>query len=218
MKYFTCGILLILYLLLLESGCITTNYYTARTLEQGKTVMTPGVDNLILIKEEDGTVKKGFSFTPSLGVATGLPWRFETGIRLYFPYVLEANLRHQFNPRTFKWFDISVNLHMGFCFNERFVEVSAPYYKYGLTLSKEIFSVQPYVSYYLNKNFMIENRSADISDYSIICFGLAVSFKGDLIFPEWNYYKNKDSTSGYYSFGIGIRATIKKSKTSKYQE
>jgi len=140
----------LLLIFLIISSCITTNYYTARTLEKGKTVLTGGVDNLIWIEEDEGIVDKNLSFSLSLGVATGLPWRFETGIRGYFPYIYEANLRHQLNPREFEWFDISANGHIGVSFSEEFEEVSDPYFKYGLTISKEILNIQPYVSYYLN--------------------------------------------------------------------
>jgi hypothetical protein len=44
------GLLLLLFL----SGCVTTNYYTGRTLDNGCKVMTPGVDNLVLSKKMTG--------------------------------------------------------------------------------------------------------------------------------------------------------------------
>ncbi len=213
MKNSALRIFYIFSLALILSNCITTNYYTARTLEQGKTVMTPGVDNLIWIEEDEGIVKKDVAFTPSLGIATGLPWRFETGIRFYFPYVLEANLRQQLNPRTFKWFDLSANFHMGVCFVDDFEDISEPYYKYGFTISKEILTLQPYLGYYLNNSFLMNGDSDDLSDYTVICFGLAIPFKGNLIFPEWNYYRNEDGDGGFFSFGLGIRASLNESKS-----
>jgi len=209
MRLIVCIIIQIMF----GTGCVTTNYYTGRTLEQGETVLTPGVDNLIWIEKDEGVVEKDISFSISFGVATGLPWRFETGIRGYFPYIYEANLRHQINPRSFEWFDISANFHMGVVFSEDFDELSSPYYKFGLTLSKEIERFQPYISYYINPNYRSQSDWDDISEYSIICFGLAIPFKNDLIFPECNYYTSNHGENGFFTFGIGLRASLGKSDT-----
>ncbi|MBN2425452.1 MAG: hypothetical protein JXR46_11910 [Calditrichaceae bacterium] len=191
-------------------GCATTNYYTAQTLEQGQMALTPGIDNLILVVDDDENIEKDAAFTPSLGIATGLPYRFETGIRAYIPYILEANLRHQLNPRTFKYFDLSINGHMGVVFSDEFSSVSDPYFKYGLTLSKEIGAFQPFVSYYFNKSYVFRDESDGAVDYKIICFGLAFRHKGNLIIPEFNYYKQDYVSKGILSFGIGIRAILRK--------
>jgi hypothetical protein len=199
------------------SGCITTNYYTGRTLEEGETIVTPGVDNLLLITSEEGVVEKDFSFSLSLGAATGLPWRFETGIRAYFPYIWEANIRHQLNPRSFDWFDLSANFHMGVMFSRKFDEVEPPYYKYGLTISKEIFSLQPFVGYYWNNHFEFEGES-EFNNFQIVCFGLAIPFKDDLIIPECNYYRSPEGEFSVYSIGIGIRASLDKSTKQTEQK
>ena len=203
-----------LYLILLISGCITTNYYTGRTLEEGKTVLTPGVDNIIIMEEEEGLLKKNFSFSLSLGIATGLPWRFEAGLRTYFPYIWEADIRYQITPRSFDWFDLSANFHSGVVFSDRFKEVSSPYYKYGFTISKEIMGIQPYVGYYLNSHYLYE-RDAEWSDFGVVCFGLAIPFRDDFIIPECNYLRNRDGDFGVYSIGIGIRASLNKPETKK---
>jgi hypothetical protein len=199
--------------LLSFSSCITTNYYTGRTLESGKTVVTPGADNLILIESKEGVVKKDIAFSISMGVATGLPWRFEIGLRNYFPYIWEANIRHQINPRTFELFDLSANLHAGVVFSEDFDDVSPPYYKYGFTLSKEIFNLQPFVSYYLNNQFEFE-RVAQRTDFEIICFGIGIPFKGDLIIPECSYYRSPSGVN-FYSIGIGVRVDLNKPKVEE---
>jgi hypothetical protein len=78
---------------------------------------------LIWIEEDKGVLDKNLKFSVSLGAETVLAWRFKTGIRAYFPFIYEANLRHQLNPRTFKWFDISANLHMGIIFADRFSNI-----------------------------------------------------------------------------------------------
>jgi hypothetical protein len=215
MKICILKIFFILYFSIILISCVTTNYYTARTLDEDKTVITPALDNLLWIEEDEGVIEKKVWFTPSLGIATGLPWRFETGIRYFVPYVLEANLRHQINPKSFEWFDISVNGHMGIIFADKFRDVSEPFYKYGLTISKEIYTLQPYFSYYLNKSYFVENRSNDISDYTIICFGVAIPHKNNFIFPEFNYYKNDYGRKGFFSFGIGLRVSTGKSKPKK---
>ena len=192
------------------ASCVTTNYYTARTLDQGETVITPGVDNLIWITRNGEVVEKHLAFSVSLGVATGLPWRFETGIRGYFPYIYEANLRHQINPKSFEAFDISANFHCGIGITEKFREISQPYIKYGITISKEISTIQPYLSYYLSKDyiFILEDNPGEAADYSILCFGVAIPFKTDLIFPECNYYMVSEGKEGFFSIGLGVRVSL----------
>jgi hypothetical protein len=210
MRFIQIGIVLALL-----TGCVTTNYYTGQTLEEGETVLTPGIDNLLWITEDDGVVEKNLAFSISFGVAAGLPWRLETGIRGYFPYTYEANVRHQINPRSFDWFDLSANFHAGVTFTEKFEDLSPPYYKYGFTLSKEIKNFQPFISYYWNKSYLVEKDSDDFSDYSIICFGLAIPFRHDLIIPECNYYTNHDGGRGFFTIGIGLRAFLNRSESDK---
>ena len=211
--YLLLKITVLISTLLTFSGCMTTNYYTGKTLESGKTVVTPGADNLILIESKEGIVEKDIAFSISMGVATGLPWRFEVGIRNYFPYIWEANVRHQLNPRSFNWFDLSANFHAGVVFSPKFEEVSPPYYKYGFTLSKEILSLQPFVSYYINNQFEFE-RVAQRTDFEIICFGIGIPFKGDLIIPECSYYRSPSGVN-FYSVGIGVRVDLNKPKTEE---
>jgi hypothetical protein len=148
-------------------------------------------------------------FSPSLGIAAGLPHRFETGIRYYAPYVFEGNVRHQLNPRSFSAFDMSVNFHMGTLFSNWFRDMSNPYFKYGLTLSRQISGYQPFVSFYLNKNYNFDDIDDDFLDYSTLCFGLAIPYKENLIIPECNYLMGNDG-NGIISIGIGIRAALRK--------
>ena len=210
---FSRSIVLIIHFVLISSGCITTNYYTGRTLEKGRTVLTPGVDNLLLIERESGVVEKNLAFSISMGFATGLPLRFETGLRCYFPFIWEANLRHQITPRSFDWFDLSANFHAGIVFSTRFEGVSPPYYKYGFTLSKEILSLQPFISYYLNNKFKFE-RVDERTDFRIISFGIAIPNDVDLIIPECSYYRSP-SRKDFYSIGIGLRADLSRSKAKE---
>ncbi len=210
MKYTKEKIAGIFFLLFILSGCVTTNYYTARTLESGKSVITPGADNLIWLAPKGDHFEKKLFFSPSLGYARGLPSRFETGVRVYFPYVIEANIRKQLNPESFDLFDISAALHMGVFFADKFTAVSRPYYKYGLTISKEVSTVQPFLSYYFTQNSLFYTQSETKSDYSIICFGIAVPYKEDWVFPEFNYSINNHGGKGFMTFGIGIRASIGK--------
>ena len=208
MKYLIKLVAFISVSVVFLSSCVTTNYYTAQTLEDGETVITPGVDNLILIQKNGEVVEKQLGFGVSLGVATGLPWRFETGIRGYFPYIYEANIRHQLNPKSFDLFDISANFHSGILIGNKFKDITNPYMKYGLTISKEISSFQPYLSYYLVRDFRIQDIIFENDSYSIICFGVAIPFKTDLIFPECNYYIFDSAWEGFFSIGVGVRVSL----------
>lgn len=101
---------------------------------------------------------------------------------------------------------------MGVIFGDRYKSVLGPYYKYGLTLSKKIGIIQPFISYYFNKNWAFLNESDEAADYSVICFGIAFQHKQDLIIPEFNYYENDDG-KGILCFGIGVRALLIKKKS-----
>jgi hypothetical protein len=62
---------------------------------------------------------------------------------------------------------------------------------------------------------MVEKSSNDISDYTIICFVIAIPHKDNFIFPECNYYKNEYASKGFFSFGIGARVKLGSSKPEK---
>ncbi|MDZ7340447.1 MAG: hypothetical protein ONB27_03750 [candidate division KSB1 bacterium] len=136
----------VLFLLpLLFLVCIaTTNYYTARTLNRGEKVFTPGWDNLLLVGlgDKDDGKRWRFFLTPSLGLAVGVGSRVETGLRWYFPYLFEGALRMQLNPPSFRAFDVSANCHVVGPF------LMPPLLKYGATISREIRGSQPFLSYY----------------------------------------------------------------------
>ncbi len=209
--FLSCAVVFILL-----NGCVTTNYYTGRTLDDGEVVLTPGVDNLVIVENEDGIVQKDLSFSISFGIARGFPWRFEAGIRTYFPYVYEANLRHQINPRSFTWFDISANFHGGVILDiEEPMETTNPYFKYGLTISREIFGTQPYFSYYLVKNALLGELSDNFDFEKTYCAGWALPYSGDLIFPEINYFAGDGVRKGFFTFGIGVRAKLDKAEKPK---
>lgn len=117
-------------------------------------------------------------------------------------------MRYQINPRDFDWFDISANLHSGVFIDDDFSQISEPYFRYGFTISKEISRFQPYFGYYLNDSYLLENKR-DRESKSVYCFGIAIPNKDGLIFIECNHYNyGSGSSDGYYTFGIGLRATL----------
>ncbi len=200
--------------LLFFSSCISTNYYTARTLDKGETVITPGLDNLFFVSNEEDGPKKSLGFSPSLGIASGLPARFEAGARIFFPYTLEGMLRYQVNPKTFTWFDLSLNLHSGVIFTERFNNVSKPYFKYGVMISKTFGSFEPYFGYYYNNNYFIGEDDTDMANFTILSFGMSLPiFDSDRIYPEVNYLTNNSSGDSFLVFGLGLRVHLRKQST-----
>ncbi len=147
MKRIVKKIILLIGVFLFISACAKANYYSAQTLKRGERVLSPAIDNLFLYKT--ATKKYTFGMTPSFGYVHGLPYRFEAGLRLYLPYVLEGMVRRQLNPRDFELFEVSANMHFGirYLFNEDEAEVVDKYLKPGLTVSKEINRYQPYLGY-----------------------------------------------------------------------
>jgi len=169
-------------------GCMaTTNYYTGRTLEKGKMMISYGMDNIITQKTDDGfSFNKNMPFSPSLGFALGLPYRFEAGLRWYFQKTFEGSIRWQINPREFKYFNISTNLHYGS------FHLAAEYLKYGLTVSKQFGRFEPFVSHYWYANGETNSISdPDLSDMwktnRVISTGIAIGVKEGYIIPEINY-------------------------------
>lgn len=184
---------------MLLTGCATPNYYTGRTLKEGETDIIGGFDNALWVNEtkEDSEWDVALKPSASLGIFRGLPWRFEAGLRMYLPYTLEASLRHQINPRSFDWFDISANFHVGTLWLE-------PYTKYGLMLSKEINDYHPYVGLFAYNSYLLETETDVHFDYGVIMLGLGIPLKDFYLMPEINIM-----SISHYTIGIGARRILR---------
>jgi len=212
------SIICLLIILVFLSSCATSNYYTAQTLKKDEQVLSPGIDNIFMYNPEK---KDGISgLSPSFGYIHGLPYRFETGIRIFFPFGLEGMLRHQLNPPSFTVFDISSNLHFGarYYINDRNSRFANSYLKAGLTISKEISNSQLYLGYYrifekyvYHVYYDTENPPKQFD--SVLSVGIATWRKGKMIFPEINYqFNSSDISNGILQFGFGFRIFINKKK------
>ena len=145
---------------------------------------------------------------PSFGMAFGLPYRFETGIRWYPFYTLEGSLRWQINPRLFKLFDSSINFHYGNTKLKYF-----PYSKIGITIGKYLKGFQPFLSFY--KYYYDEyyyGKDDKFASTDVITFGVGIPYKNDIIIPEINYHLSSDIAKGTMFLSIGIRASIQRKK------
>ena len=204
MLNFNFVFLLLLFTLAIIS-CISTNYYTARTLAKGETVLLPGLDNLLMGSNE--APKKEIVFTPDMGIARGLCYLLEAGVRYSFPFLLEGNVHYQLNPESFKWFDLSANLNSGVFFRDNFRQLSNPFLKYGLILSKRIRSAEPYFSFYFINHFLsYDNDKEEFLNFKNFTIGIALPvFKYNKLFPEINYLRSESTGKGIYTFSIGFR-------------
>ena len=200
-------------LLVINNGCVnTSNFYSGRTLEENKYSLAIAADDLILTSKDNSiTVSKSQPFTPSVAFAYGLPYRFESSIRYIPTRFIDFNLRDQINPRSFDFFDCSLNLDYATLVN------NYSYLKYGATVSKSIHDFEPYVNYSEYK--FINANSADVSDRFIVGigqeivnrnrslgFGIGIPLRKAKIYPEINY---QDIGNGFNKaivhFGIGFR-------------
>jgi hypothetical protein len=206
-----CHRVLALMSLLMLSCIATTNYYTARTLNRGEKVFTPGWDNLLLVScadKEEGQ-RWHFFLTPSLGLAVGVGYRLETGLRWYFPYVFDAAFRMQLTPRSFRAFDASVNGHVVGPF------LMPPVFKYGATVSREIRGWQPFLSYYQYYPMRDRDEWDDFKTLPVLCFGMAIPFEQQLIVPEINYqFEANEFSRGYFLCSLGFRILLPKKQTT----
>lgn len=118
-------------------------------------------------------------------------------------------LRWQVNPKSFTAFDFSLNGHYGYAFH--FTEYT--FYKYGVTLSKDVNGIEPYVSGYLYK-FGVYEEDDIVNDFKEsydhnhgLAFGIAFPFKKAKIYPEINYqFFRNHIGKGNIVFGIGLRS------------
>ncbi|MEJ2545879.1 MAG: hypothetical protein P8Y99_17590, partial [Calditrichaceae bacterium] len=89
------------------------------------------------------------------------------------------------------------------------------YLKYGMTISKEIAWIQPFLSYYrfipLTRDRYFLDSDKDYYIDSNISAGLAFSVKNEyLVIPEINYQiSNADFSEGLLYFGIGLRVFMR---------
>ena len=198
---------------LLLSGCAASgNFYSGRTLEEGKYSVGFGLDD-IAIKSTDKSfsVSKSGPFVPSIGGAAGLPWRFELGMKYYLGNLFGVSLRHQVNPRSFDIVDLSLNLH----YDLRLGQYSD--LRYGFTLSKNIHEFEPYVHYtafyflesttcLFDNSFITGAVETYVNSNRCIGVGIALPAKKAKLYLEVNHqYFGGDIKHGILHFGIGLR-------------
>lgn len=208
-------------ILLISNGCIvTSNYYTGRTLEEKKFALTLCADDIIF-KENNPSLKmhKKWPLAPSVMLSYGLPFRLETTLHCAPPGYAEGGLRYQVNPRSFDLMDCSVNMHYSYVIDEY------SYLKYGITVSKMISNIEPYVHYSMyhfmhtqennEEDFVLEITKDFTKEFINISrsvgFGIGIPIKNGMLFPEVNY-EYRSAKNGFFHFGIGIRASRNKLK------
>ncbi len=218
-KYFSIYFLVLFLIIVLDGCTASSNFYSARTLEENKFAVSFGADDIVTkssgSSSENIGISKDLPFAPSVGIFYGLPYRLETGLRWYPIRFLEGSLREQLNPRSFNTFDASINLSYA-----GLIGVYS-YLKYGATISKNINEFEPFIyySFYHTMGNMtgltgssgldgfITNLSSDIINNSrTIGFGIGLPLGKTKFYPEvdYDYYEN-NITNGIWHFGVGLR-------------
>lgn len=206
--------LLILFIPLIAGfcGCVSSsNFHSAKTLDEKQFAVTVGLEDII-IKSEDKTltISKDAPFSPSFGFAYGLPLKFEPAVRYIPTRMVELSLRKQLTADS-SALDCSANFTYGHLFG------GYSYLKYGATISKDIYGFEPYLHYTFysftgatdddfSDSFLSGAVAGFIDNCRVIGFGLGVPWKKMKMFPEADYQYNKESFSdGIWHFGIGFR-------------
>jgi hypothetical protein len=206
----------LVYIMLALNGCVaSSNFYTARTLQESKFSLGFGVDDIVTKSTDNSiTVSKNVIVVPSISMAYGLPWRLEAGLRYYPTRFFEGMMRWQVNPRSFDILDCSLN------FSYASLIDGYSYLKYGISISKNIQEFEPYVHYssyrYMGatKEAFSDNFTSSVTDDFInnnhsIGFGIALPIRHAKLYPEANYqYFGKSLNGGLWHFGIGIRINV----------
>lgn len=205
-KYLLASLFTITIIISLMGCFATTNYYTGRTLNNNKMVLTAGLDNMLINFEGDILQKDEFIIFPSIGLSRGFPKRFEAGFKWYFLKTFEGTLRWEMTPESFETFDLSTNLHYGTW------NLYTNYFKYGLTLSRQFNKIEPYISYYQYADGNIKNQSYDnFNDLyyqnRVISTGFSHYVKGwGYIVPEVNFqFFGNEYNKPIIYWGIGFR-------------
>ena len=192
-----CRVISLLSMIVFLSGCMSvSNYYTGKVLPENDYSLSI-IANKSTIDDEDIIV------SPAVDFAYGLPYDFEMGFK-YTPISLfETYLRYQITPKEFRVFDCSANLHYG-------QNLIVPgYIKYGITLSKEMEIVEPYVHYSFYRNLSKPNEeniklTSDVNNS--VGFGISIQVKKIKIMPEINWqYSTKDIKQNITHFGVAIK-------------
>lgn len=215
--------LFLLFLLQLSlGGCIPAGeFYTGKTLRPGKFGLRFGGDDLLYTSSSKEGRQAGISIIPSVGMAIGLPLRFETDVRWFPVNFLEGTLREQLDPRSFHDFDASLNFSYGGYVGEY------SYGELGATMSRNLKSCEPYVSFSLfhtvgrassNLNLTYHGSTVlDVSDYLIqsindarsLELGVGVPIGRTEIYPEVDYmYFTGEPSLNILSFGLGIQIHV----------
>jgi len=198
----------------LFSGCLMTpHYHTGETLAPKKISLITAVNNLVMGSRYDEIeINNEINFGFHLGLRYGLPYRLEAGLHVMLPRLIEGRLRWQINPRSFEYFDVSIDGTYGGMLS------NIEYIKYGFTISKEIGPVTPYAYYCQNDmqlartsdglEGLIDNfvqHAFDIS--SDTGFGFEVKLPhGATLCPELNYQiYNEHFEEGIFSIGIALK-------------
>jgi len=187
-------------------GCATPNHYTGRTLPNGHKAISAGADNLFIGPDDE--VK--FFMSPSIGYVRGLPFQYEMGLSFYWPYALEGYLRQQITPQSFTLFDASYNLHVGryFIVADNEINKLSDYYKIGFTVSKNIATYEPFVSYYL-VSLTEKELSNEYRINSVFCYGIGFPYEESTIIPEVNLqFRNGRFNKSKAFYSIGIRSPL----------
>jgi|FLOH01.1.fsa_nt_gi hypothetical protein len=135
------------------------------------------------------------------GYAEGFPEKFELGLGIVIPLFVEGIIRYEFTPKDNKIINISFNTHLvkGL--------VDSPFLKYGITASRAIGPITPFLSYY--QYGIINTRKEldfQIVDNQTISFGWTIPVQGLYLIPELDYqFSGDELSSGWPVYGIGLR-------------
>ncbi len=181
-------------------SCVSsTNYYTGKTLKSEESVFVAGFEVNAMSEgfiNESSNLPK-VPVTASFGYSRGLDHNFEVGVRYTIPWLLEGVLRYQLPSRFTKSFDVSINGHG--------ILSSWSTFKYGVTISREMYDLQPFVSFY-NTTLDTGYKGKYEEMIRAINIGVGIPTEGGLIVPELNYqYSNYDKNIRIITVGIGFR-------------
>jgi len=180
--------------------CASANYYTGETLEDGESVVILGLEYINPADQEEvGNLP--VPCTVSLGYAQGFPDKFELGLGIIIPLFIEGRIRYEFTPKDNRFINMSFNAH----FVKALIE--APYFQYGITASRAIGPVTPFLSYYQYSGFGIpEDWDFQSLNMQTISFGMTIPVEGQYLVPEINYqFTDDDISNGWPVYGIGLR-------------
>ena len=158
-------IIIILLTMLINTGCLTMQYYPAKVAKPGKMYLGLGIHEESREGWGSGYISNLMLFN-AIFLRYGLPNNFDIGFNIHglmiIPYMLSINVRKQFNLSNDLIHSITFNIGSGISFTqELYTSISAIRNDFALTFGFKHYIIASLIGSSLNRNEFLLNISKE---------------------------------------------------------